>query len=534
MSQARLKSVPEPVDELVLKSVSQSAPELVPKSVSQSVSQSAPDTAPAFGVYLHWPFCASKCPYCDFNSHVREAIDTTAWQKALCAELEDSATSFWTKDPQGTPLAAASVFFGGGTPSLMPPDSVAAVIEKVQFLWPHKGRVEITLECNPSDLDEAHCRALRDAGVNRLSIGVQSFDDAVLAFLGRRHDAAQARAALTAAVKTFDRVSLDLIYAHPEQTRAAWREDLAQGLSFATEHLSAYQLTLEPNTPFYSQARRGDFALPVEATALALWNETQEATTKAGLIRYETSNHARGGVAGAADHNLQIWRGGDYAAIGPGAHGRATLNQSPPQNKTSRATIQNDAHGRATLNESPPQNETSRATIENDAHGRATLNESPPQNETSRATIKNDAHGRATLNQSPLQDEKSWASPEDTNRLALSRIAAPERWLHLRSQGKDTWREKQLLTKDQQRDELFLSGLRLSAGITLNRLTRETGYPNFHQALPAPDRLDSLLQNHLLVLDESGLRATETGAVRLNALLDHLLAVPAVQQVAEA
>ena len=436
------------------------------------------EPAPAFGVYLHWPFCASKCPYCDFNSYVREAIDTTAWQTALVAELEDSAQTLW----KPTDHTLGSVFFGGGTPSLMTPDLVATLIEKVCALWQAKpDSLEITLECNPSDLNEALCRAYKDAGVNRLSIGAQSFDDATLRFLGRRHNAQQARAALEVASKTFARVSLDMIYAHPDQTRAAWRADLAEGLAFATEHLSAYQLTLEPNTPFYAQARRGELSLPDEEQALALWNETQEATTKAGLIRYETSNHARGGIAGAARHNLEIWRGGDYAAIGPGAHGRAT--------------IEKNAHGRA--------------TIEKSAHGRATIKES--------------AHGRATLNKEiPPQ------------RLAVSRIASPERWLALRSQGKSTWHEEVVLSYAELRDELFLSGLRMCQGVSFATLARTLGTSDFYQALPDGARLARLLQDRLLVLDEAGLRASEAGAVRLNALVSYLFAPaePALAKVA--
>ena len=414
---------------------------------SGDASPLADASTPAFGVYLHWPFCASKCPYCDFNSHVRDAVDTAAWQKALCAELEDAAAHLWANPPDA-PRQVASVFFGGGTPSLMPPECVAAILEKVQALWQSLDAIEITLECNPSDLDEARCRGLRDAGVNRLSIGVQSFDDAVLSFLGRRHDGAQARAALTAACKTFPRVSLDMIYAHPEQSVRAWREDLHQGLAFATEHVSAYQLTLEPNTPFYAQARRGVFSVPGEDAALALWNETQEVTVRAGLVRYETSNHARGGVAGASRHNLEIWRGGDYAAIGPGAHGRTTME---------------------------------------------------------------------SRRQNAVQDKK---------RIAVSRIASPERWLALRSTGKDTLSEEQLLSADEIRDEIFLNGLRLSTGVSRARLTRETGYQDFQQALPA-DRLTSLVESGLLVLDETGLRTTEAGAVRLNAILGYLLALPA-------
>ncbi|MHA1569082.1 MAG: radical SAM family heme chaperone HemW [Alphaproteobacteria bacterium] len=275
-----------------------------------------PNADPGFGIYVHWPFCASKCPYCDFNSHVREDVDQARWRAALLAELEHMAGL--------TPgRAVTSIFFGGGTPSLMPPETVAGLIDRARELWPLAGDAETTLEANPGDADSGRFQAYRAAGINRLSLGVQSFDDDALAFLGRRHDAAQALAAIAAAHAVFARVSFDLIYARPGQSVAAWRAELAQAVALAGDHLSVYQLTIEPGTPFHTARRLGELATPEDDHAAALYEATQEKLTEAGLPAYEISNHASEG--GACRHNLTYWRYGDYAGIGPGAHGRLTL-----------------------------------------------------------------------------------------------------------------------------------------------------------------------------------------------------------------
>ncbi len=266
-----------------------------------------------FGLYVHWPFCLSKCPYCDFNSHVREHIDHRRWRSAYLRELEEVAASAGNR-------GLNSIFFGGGTPSLMDPDTTAAIIDKACALWPAVPDCEITLEANPGAADGARFTAFADAGVNRLSVGVQALDDDALAFLGRGHSAAEAIQALSAACQVFPRVSFDLIYGRPGQTEASWRRELAQAITFGTSHLSVYQLTIEPGTPFYGAARRGVFVLPEEDLAAHLFEATFEVLEGAGLPAYEISNHARPGDE--CRHNLNYWRGGDYAGIGPGAHQR--------------------------------------------------------------------------------------------------------------------------------------------------------------------------------------------------------------------
>jgi oxygen-independent coproporphyrinogen-3 oxidase len=271
---------------------------------------------PGFALYVHWPFCLSKCPYCDFNSHVRERIDAARWQRAYLAELERAAA-----ETEGRTVT--SVFFGGGTPSLMPPETAAAILARVGQLWATAPEIEITLEANPGASEAARFRAFRDAGVNRLSIGVQSLDDEALRFLGRRHNAAEALAAVERAAAIFTRFSFDLIYARPGHTVAAWRDELGRALGFAGEHLSAYQLTIERGTAFHTAHQRGDFALPDEDTAADLYEATRDLLGAAGLPAYEISNHARPGAE--SRHNLTYWRYGDYAGIGPGAHGRLTL-----------------------------------------------------------------------------------------------------------------------------------------------------------------------------------------------------------------
>jgi putative oxygen-independent coproporphyrinogen III oxidase len=272
---------------------------------------------PGFGLYVHWPFCRSKCPYCDFNSHVRAAVDHGRWRRALLAEMTHYGAS--TKGRRLT-----SIFFGGGTPSLMEPETVGAVIEQARSIWQADAEIEITLEANPTSVEAEKFAAFRDAGVNRVSLGVQSLREADLKFLGRQHSAGEARLAIELARRYFDRFTFDLIYARPEQTVAAWREELREALTLAGSHLSVYQLTIEPETAFASAVRRGDFTVPDEDAAAALYEATQEALAEAGLPAYEISNHARPGEE--SRHNLTYWRYGDYAGIGPGAHGRLTLD----------------------------------------------------------------------------------------------------------------------------------------------------------------------------------------------------------------
>ena len=272
---------------------------------------------PGFGIYIHWPFCRSKCPYCDFNSHVRERVDHTRWRSALLAELEHYA-----RDTEGRTVT--SIFFGGGTPSLMEPETVAALIARARDLWPAADDVEITLEANPTSAEIDKFRAFRAAGVNRVSLGVQSLVANDLAFLGRQHDAAQALAAVQMAAQTFDRFSFDLIYARPKQTLEQWRQELDRALQFAAGHISLYQLTIEPGTQFEQAVARGDFRVLDEERAAELYEATVERLSAAGLADYEISNFARPGEE--SRHNLVYWRYGEYAGIGPGAHGRLKLH----------------------------------------------------------------------------------------------------------------------------------------------------------------------------------------------------------------
>jgi len=283
----------------------------------------------SFGIYVHWPFCAAKCPYCDFNSHVRAAIDESGWVDAIERELD------WIAATQGAerPIVE-TIFFGGGTPSLMEGASVGRILDAISRRWRLANDVEVTLEANPASADAARFADYRAAGVNRLSLGMQALNDADLKFLGRLHNAQEARAALALAMKNFERVSLDLIYARPNQTDAEWREELKQALAFGTDHLSLYQLTIEPETPFALLHRNGQLRIPDDDLAAGLYETTQELTEAAGLPAYEISNHARPGSE--SRHNLIYWRYGDYAGVGPGAHGRLMLNRKRVATSTIR------------------------------------------------------------------------------------------------------------------------------------------------------------------------------------------------------
>jgi oxygen-independent coproporphyrinogen-3 oxidase len=264
-------------------------------------------------LYVHWPFCVSKCPYCDFNSHVRASIDEAAWLAALVADLEYEA--------ERTPgRRLTSIFFGGGTPSLMQPATVCTVIAAAERLWGLDDSIEVTLEANPSSVEAARFSGYATAGVNRVSLGLQALDDAALRALGRTHDVATGLAALDIAQRTFPRVSFDLIYAREGQMVDAWEAELRRALGFGTEHLSLYQLTIEPGTAFATQARLGELVVPDEDTAFELFARTRALTAAAGVPAYEVSNHARPGAE--SRHNLSYWRYDDYVGVGPGAHGR--------------------------------------------------------------------------------------------------------------------------------------------------------------------------------------------------------------------
>jgi putative oxygen-independent coproporphyrinogen III oxidase len=270
-----------------------------------------------FGIYVHWPYCAQKCPYCDFNSHVRERFSETRWSDAILRELSSVAQM----QPERPPVA--SVFFGGGTPSLMSGRAVARVLDGIAGLWTVSDTVEITLEANPNSVEQDRFRDYRAAGVNRVSIGVQALDASALKALGRLHGVEEARSAVRLAQAIFPRSSFDLIYARPNQMPEAWKDELKEALAFGTEHLSLYQLTIEPGTGYATLARQGKLVVPDEDMAAQFYEVTEDICAAAGFESYEVSNYARPGAQ--SRHNLVYWRYGDYAGIGPGAHGRLTL-----------------------------------------------------------------------------------------------------------------------------------------------------------------------------------------------------------------
>ncbi|MYZ47414.1 radical SAM family heme chaperone HemW [Propylenella binzhouense] len=288
--------------------------------MSATAPASVPEAATAFGVYLHWPFCAAKCPYCDFNSHVRQAPpDQARFAAAFAREIGNAAAL--------TPgRTVTSVFLGGGTPSLMAPATVAALLDAVAAAWPVAPDAEITLEANPSSVEAERFRGYRAAGVNRVSLGVQSLHDDALRALGRLHDAAEARRAIALARATFPRLSFDLIYARPGQSLAEWEGELEAAIGLAADHLSLYQLTIEPGTAYHRLHAAGRLNVPDADHAADLYELTQEVTARRGLAAYEISNHAAPGAE--SRHNLTYWRYRDYVGIGPGAHGRFTLDGS--------------------------------------------------------------------------------------------------------------------------------------------------------------------------------------------------------------
>lgn len=301
-------------------------------------------SGPDFGIYIHWPFCAAKCPYCDFNSHVRAEIDEEEWLRAMATEIKFVATEL-------APACGSvgSIFFGGGTPSLMSGRAVGAALDEIAKHWTLEPDLEVTLEANPSSADAGRFRDYRRAGVNRLSLGVQALNDAALKFLGRLHDVADAKRAIGLATALFERVSIDLIYARPGQSVTDWRAELAEALSFGCRHLSLYQLTIEDGTPFAALARAGRLRQIGEERAAALFEATQDIMEQAGRPGYEISNHAVPGDE--CRHNLLYWRYGTYAGIGPGAHGRlphdgtrvATRTEPLPERWFAR--VRRDGHG---------------------------------------------------------------------------------------------------------------------------------------------------------------------------------------------
>jgi oxygen-independent coproporphyrinogen-3 oxidase len=379
---------------------------------------------PGFGVYIHWPFCRSKCPYCDFNSHVAATIDQGRWRAALTRELAHFAGDTGAR-------TVTSIFFGGGTPSLMDPETVAGLIAAVADRWTVADTLEVTLEANPTSVEAGRFAAFRAAGVNRLSLGVQSFDDAALAFLGREHSAREARDAIALAAAHFPRFSFDLIYARRGQTVGAWRRELAAALGDAGGHLSLYQLTIEPGTAFHlsGMTAAGD------DRGAALYEAAREMLSAAGLPAYEISNHARPGDA--CRHNMTYWRGGDYVGIGPGAHGRLT------------------------------------------------------------------ADGTGATE-------------------AVNQTRMPDHWLAaVEARGHGTVRRTRLSARERS-DELVMMGLRLVEGIGRMRFRRLTG-GDIEEAVDG-SALERLGNGGFLVADDDGLRVTDAGRLRLNAVLAAILA----------
>ena len=318
------------------------------RSPARAGADAAARAGPGFALYVHWPFCRAKCPYCDFNSHVRDGIDQARWREALTRELAHYAA-------RAPGRVLDSIFFGGGTPSLMAAETVAAVIEAAAGFWTFAPDIEITLEANPTSAEAARFAGYRQAGVNRLSLGVQALDDRALTFLGREHDAAEALQAVALARRSFPRFSFDLIYARPGQTLAPWRDELTRALDRGARHLSLYQLTIEPGTRFHAAARRDALPRIEDGLAADLYEATQDILAEAGLPAYEISSHAAAGEA--SRHNLVYWRYGDYLGIGPGAHGRLTLGGTKHATRQHRAPEiwleRVEAAGQATTHDTP-------------------------------------------------------------------------------------------------------------------------------------------------------------------------------------
>jgi oxygen-independent coproporphyrinogen-3 oxidase len=301
------------------------------------------EEAPQFGVYIHWPFCLSKCPYCDFNSHVRRAaIDEPRFVRAFEAEIASTAARVPDR-------VVSTIFFGGGTPSLMQPATVGTILDSIARHWTVDANAEVTLEANPTSVEAERFRGYRSAGVNRVSLGVQALDDRALAELGRLHSAREALAAVRVARSVFDRYSFDLIYARPQQTPQDWANELNRALTEAGEHLSLYQLTVEPETPFAALHAAGKLIIPNNDSARALYDTTQDVCAAHGLPAYEISNHARPGAE--CRHNLVYWHAHEYAGIGPGAHGRLDIDDDRHATATEKlpedwlARVEETGHG---------------------------------------------------------------------------------------------------------------------------------------------------------------------------------------------
>ncbi|HEU5046621.1 MAG TPA: radical SAM family heme chaperone HemW [Rickettsiales bacterium] len=405
-------------------------------------------------IYIHWPFCKSKCPYCDFNSHVRASVDNARWQKALLAELAYYAQ----KLPQ---RQVVSIFFGGGTPSLMPPETVASLIDATAGFWPMIENAEITLEANPTSVEAQKFRDFRASGVNRVSVGVQALNATDLKFLGREHSTDEALQALALARDSFPRMSFDLIYARPGQTLAAWESELTQALEYACDHLSLYQLTIEENTAFHHIYHNGGFLLPEEGLAADMYMLTQSVMEAHGLPAYEISNHAKPG--GESHHNMAYWQSQDYIGIGAGAHGRYSI----------------DYGGNASPIPALP------------GFPREVVASTPPR---THAAI----------------------------RYATENIKSPERWLEQVERTGAGLSIQTEIPAEESLEEAVLMGLRLSDGINYRKWQERTGL-DLHAAL-SPVAIQRLQTAGLVEADAQRIRTTPEGRLLLNSVTRELLA----------
>jgi oxygen-independent coproporphyrinogen-3 oxidase len=417
-------------------------------------------------LYIHWPFCVSKCPYCDFNSHVREAINHTRWRAAYLRELEHYAAL-----TEGRRLT--SIFFGGGTPSLMEAETVAAIIDKAAALWPVAPDIEITAEANPGSVDQAVFQGFAAAGVNRVSLGVQSFDGQALKFLGRQHSGDEARAAIALAAKYFPRFSFDLIYALPGQGLRDWQTQLEEALGYAPQHLSAYQLTIEQGTKFEGLYRQGAFVLPAPELAADLYETTAARLAAAGLHAYEISNYAAPGHE--SRHNLAYWRYSDYIGVGPGAHGRITDSLLSP---SSRAKARDPSDG--------PQSNT--------------MDSGPAPHRDALRLVRND-------------DLKE--------KFATRAHRAPELWLERVEEHGHGADAPVPLSPQERFEEMLMMGLRLAEPIPFARIESETGRGLFEWL--DEENVRRLETAGFITLNDIGIAGTVAGRQVLNEVLKSLL-----------
>lgn len=419
----------------------------------------------SLSIYIHWPFCKSKCPYCDFNSHVRVGIDNKRWQKALLRELSYYAGKL--PDRQ-----VVSIFFGGGTPSLMPSETVSALIQAVSDFWPVAEDLEITLEANPTSIEAQKFREFRTGGVNRVSVGVQSLIPEDLKFLGREHSVDEALAALSLAADIFPRMSFDMIYTRPNQAPAAWEKELLQALKYAKDHLSLYQLTIEENTAFHHLYHNGGLKMPEDDLAADMYMLTQDIMEAQGLPAYEISNHAQPGQE--SRHNLAYWRSQDYIGIGPGAHGRFRLQ------------VADCIEGARVRGE----------VIHDDPAGEPFFNEMG-------------------------QREIGGSVPAIIKRFATENIKSPERWLEKVEQWGNGLSVGTEISKKESLEEAIMMGLRLSSGIRYDEWQKQLGV-DLRTVLP--EVVVGKLQGLSLVdADENSIKVTKNGRLLLNRITKELL-----------